>query len=160
MTGKRDGKEPAPEAQVRSCIARLEPKSQKLIRSVRAAVRRLFPAATELAYDYNHSFVISYSPTENGVDAILAISARAAGVFLYFSQGPKLPDPGRILLGSGRQVRFVQVNAASQLAQPEVAALIAAAVDQARIPFPSRGKGRLIIKSAAGKKRSRRRPTK
>ena len=160
MTVKRDRGEPTPEAQLRSYIDRLDPKTQKLIRSVRAAVRKRFPTANELAYDYTRSFVIGYSPTDRGIDSIVALAARATGVSLYFSQGPQLPDPKRILLGSGKQVRFVQVDAASQLANPDVKALIAATIEQARIPFPAKGKGSLIIKSAAAKKRPRRRPTK
>jgi hypothetical protein len=164
MTVKRDKREPkpeaTPEAQLRSYIDRLDPKNQKLVRSVRAAVRQRFPTANELAYDYNRHFVIGYSPTDNGIDSIVAIKAQPSGVSLYFSQGPQLPDPKRILLGSGKQTRFVQVEAASRLAHPDVEALIAATIDQARIPFPSKGKGSLIIKSAAAKTRPRRRPTK
>src|SRR5262245_45810381 len=160
MKVKRDRREPTPEAQLRSYINRLDPKNQKLIRSVRAAVRKRFPTANELAYDYHRHFVIGYSPTDRGIDSIVAIAARATGVSLYFSQGPQLPDPKRILLGSGKQTRFVQVEAASQLAHPDVEALIAATIDQARIPLPPKGKGSLIIKSAAAKKRPRRRPTK
>ena len=160
MTATRDGKEPSPEAQLRSYVGRLDPKNQKLVRSVRAAVRKRFPTANELAYDYNRFFVIGYSPTDRGIDSILAIAARATGVSLYFSQGPQLPDPKRLLQGSGKQTRFVQVEAASRLAHPDVDALITATIDQARIPLPSKGKGSLIIKSAATKKRPRRKPTK
>jgi len=160
MTATRDGKEPSPEAQLRSYVGRLDPKNQKLVRSVRAAVRKRFPTANELAYDYNRFFVIGYSPTDRGIDSILAIAARATGVSLYFSQGPQLPDPKRLLQGSGKQTRFVQVEAASRLAHPDVDALITATIDQARIPLPSKGKGSLIIKSAATKKRPRRRSTK
>ena len=160
MTVKRDRREPTPEAQLRSYIDRLDPKNQKLVRSVRAAVRKRFPTANELAYDYKRFFVIGYSPTDRGIDAIVAIAARDTGVFLYFSQGPQLPDPKRILLGSGKQTRFVQVDAARQLAHPDLEALIAATIDQARTPLPSKGKGSLIIKSAAAKKRPRRKPTK
>ena len=158
MTVTRDGRDPAPEAQLRSYIDRLDPKNQKLIRAVRAAVRKRFPTANELAYDYHRFFVIGYSPTDRGIDAIVAIAARDTGVSLYFSQGPRLPDPKRLLRGSGKQTRFVQVDAASQLAHPDVEALIAATIDQARIPLPAGGKGRLIVKSAAAKKRPRRRP--
>src|SRR5262245_9044147 len=160
MTVKRNRREPTPEAQLRSYIGRLDPENQKLVRSVRAAVRKRFPTANELAYDYNRHFVIGYSPTDRGIDSIVAIAARATGVTLYFNQGPQLPDPKRILLGSGKQTRFMQVEAASQLAHPDVEELIAATIDQARIPLPSKGKGSLIIKSAAAKKRPRRRPTK
>src|SRR5262245_43890890 len=114
MPVKRDSDEPTPEAQPQSYIDRLDAKTQKLVRSVRAAVRKRFPTATELAYDYTRHFVIGYSPTDRGIDSIVALAARATGVSLYFSQGPQLPDPKRILLGSGKQTRFVQVEAASQ----------------------------------------------
>jgi hypothetical protein len=137
-------------------INRFDPKDQKLIRSVRAAVRKRFPTANELAYDYNHSVVISYSPTDRGIDSIVSIAARADGVRLYLMHGPQLPDPKKLLLGSGKQTRFIQVEAASQLAQPDVEALIAAAIDRASVPLPSEGRGSLIIKSAAAKPRPRR----
>ena len=79
---------------------------------------------------------------------------------LYFMHGPQLPDPKRLLLGSGSQARFVPVEAASQLARPDVEALIAAAVAKSTAPLPSKGKGGLIIKLTAAKKRSQGKPTK
>ncbi len=148
-----------PEAQLRAFIDRFDPKDQKLIRSVRAAVRKRFPTANELAYDYSSHVVIAYSPTEQGIDAIVAIAARAAGVRLYFNQGPQLPDPKKLLLGSGKQARFVQVEAASQLAHPDVEALIAAAIDQARVPLPSKGKGEVMMRGSTAKERASRRTT-
>src|SRR5271155_1355390 len=160
MTTKTNSKQPPPEAQLRSYVAKLDPKIQKLFRSVRAAVRKRFPTANELAYDYSNALVIGYSPADRGIDAIVAIRACATGVSLYFSQGPQLPDPKRLLRGSGKQTRFIQVEAASQLAHPEVEALIAATIDQARVPLPSKGKGSLIIKSDGAKKPPRRRPSK
>lgn len=149
---KPASKKPAPEAQFRSFISRFDPKDQKLIRSVRAALRKRFPTANELAYDYNHSVVIGYSPTDRGIDSVVSTAARADGVRLYFMHGPQLPDPKKLLLGSGKQTRFIHVEAASQLAHPDVKALIAAAIDRAKIPLPSRGKGKLIIRSAAAKR--------
>jgi hypothetical protein len=160
VTVKPDSRKLTPEAQLRSFIDRFDPKDQKLIRSVQAAVRKRFPTANELAYDYNNSIVIGYSPTDRGIDGIVAISARATGVALYFNQGPQLPDPKKLLLGSGKQTRFVRVDAAGQLAHPDVEAMIAAAIDQARVPLPSKGRGRLIIRGAAAKQRPLRRPTK
>jgi hypothetical protein len=74
--------------------------------------------------------------------------------------GPQLPDPKKLLQGSAKQVRFIQLEAASRLAHPDVKALIAAAIDQAKISLPSKGKGALIIKSSATKKRVRKKPTK
>jgi hypothetical protein len=123
-------------------------------------VRKRFPTANELAYDYSHALVIGYSPADRGIDAIVAVRACATGVSLYFSQGPQLPDPKRLLRGSGKQTRFIQLEAASQLAHLDVEALIAAAIDQARVPLPSKGKGSLIIKSDGAEKPPRRRPSK
>jgi hypothetical protein len=78
MAVSTDSKTRTPEAQLRSYINRFDPKDQKLIRSVRAAVRKRFPTANELVYDYSSHVVISYSPTEQAIDAIVAIAARAA----------------------------------------------------------------------------------
>jgi hypothetical protein len=143
--------ERTPEAQLRSLNARLEPGLQKLARSFRNALRKRFPTANELAYDYTRFYVIGYSPTENGIESIFALAARPDGVRLYLTNGQKLPDPKKLLHGSGKQTRFIEVESARQLAQPDVKALIAATVGLASIPFPSRRKGSLIIKSPARK---------
>lgn len=163
MTVIIDSGKPTPEAQLRSFNERFDPKHQKFIRSIRAAVRKRFPTANELAYDYSSFFVIAYSPTDRGMDAVVSIAARANGVDLYFNHGPQLPDPKKLLLGSGKQTRFVRLEAAGQLADPDVEAFIAAAIDHASVPLPSKGKGSLIIKTnktVAAKKRPRQRPTK
>jgi hypothetical protein len=160
VTMKPDSSKRTPEAHLRSSIDRLDPKNRKLMRSVRAAVRKRFPTLNELAYDYATSFVIGYSPTERGIDAIVSIAARADGVRLYFTQGVRLPDPKGLLLGSGRQSRFVRVEAASQLAHPDVEALVAVAIEQASIPVTSKRRGTLIIKSVGATQRPRRKLTK
>ena len=146
-----------PEAQLRFFIENFDPKEQRLIRSVRSAVRKRLPTANELVYDYYTFFVIGYSPTDHPTDGIVAIAARPDGVRLYLMQGPQLPDPKKLLLGSGKQTRFIRVEAASQLAHPDVEALISAAIDQARVPLPSKGRGRLVIRSVSAKRRPRRR---
>src|SRR6202046_277668 len=140
-----------PEAQLRSLIENIDPKDQRLIPSVRSVMRKQLPTANELVYDYRTSVVIGYSPTHHGIDAIVAIAGRADGVSLYFNQGKNLPDPKKLLMGSGKQTRFIQVEAASELAHPDVEALIAAAIDLATVPLASKGCGTLIIKSTAAK---------
>jgi hypothetical protein len=145
-----------PEAQLRSLIERFDPEDQKLIRSVRSAVRKRLPSANELVYDYDTFFVISYSSTEQPAEAIVATAARPDGVRLYLMQGPRLPDPKKLLMGSGKQTRFIRLEAARQLAHPDVEALIAAAIDQASAPLPSKGRGRLVIRTFGAKKRPRR----
>jgi len=163
MAAKVDPGKPTPEAQLRSFIDRLDPKIQKLSRSVRAALRKRLPTAYELAYDYSSFFVIAYSPTENGIEAPVSFAGRSTGVDLYFNKGPQLPDPKKLLLGSGKLTRFIRVESASQLADPDVEAFIVAAIEHASVPLPSKGKGSLIIKTnkmVAAKKRPRRKAKK
>jgi hypothetical protein len=141
------------EHQLKGFIAKYEPKYQKLIHSVRKALRKRFPTADELIYNYNNAFVIGYSPTERGSDSVVAISAAANGLRLVFNQGPTLPDPKKLLLGSGKQTRFIWVESAKTLALPEIEALLRAATDQATTPLRPSGRGKLIIKPSSAKKR-------
>ena len=146
--------------QLRSFIEKFEPKDQRLIRAVRSAVRRRFPTANELVWDNYNFFVIGYSPTERPTDSIVSIAARANGVGLCFIHGAGLPDPKGLLVGSGKQTRFIRVESANQLTDPDVEALVAAAIARAKTPLPTTGRGQLIIRSVAAKQRPRRRPAK
>ena len=147
------------ERQLKAFIAKFAPKDQRLIRAVRRAVRRWFPTANELVWDNYNFFVIGYSPTERPSDSIMSIAARANGVGLCFIHGAGLPDPAKILQGSGKQTRFVRVASAEVLARPDMKALVAAATARARTPFPPAGRGRLIVRSVSAKQRPRRTPT-
>jgi len=149
-----------PEAQLRSLIEKLEPDDRRLIRSVRSALRKRLPTANEFVYDYGSFFVITYSPTDRPTDGIVSAAARTDGVRLYLTQAPRLPDPKKLLMGKGKQARFIPVAAARRLAHPDVEALIAAAIDQANVPLPSKGPGMLVMQTFAGKRRPLRRRAK
>jgi hypothetical protein len=148
------------ETQLRAFIDKFAPKDQRLIRAGRAALRKRFPTANELVYDNYNFFVIGYSPTERPSDSIVSIAAAANGVGLCFIHGASLPDPKKLLLGSGKQTRFIRVESAGKLSHPDVEALIAAAIDHARTRPPADGRGKLIIRSVSTKQRPRRKPAK
>jgi hypothetical protein len=148
------------ERQLRTFIDKFEPRHRTLICAVRKALRQRFPTANELAYDNYNFFVIGYGPTERPSDCIVSMAAGANGVGLCFLHGASLPDPNKFLLGSGNQTRFIRLESASVLARPEVEALLAAAVAQAKTPLPASGHGKLIIRSISAKQRPRRRPAK
>ncbi|HXW06701.1 MAG TPA: hypothetical protein VD833_15805 [Vicinamibacterales bacterium] len=146
-----------PEQQLAGFVAKFEPAHRSLIRAVRRSLRRRFRAAHELVYDNYNFFVIGYSPTERPSDAIVSLTAAASGVGLCFIHGATLPDPAKILLGSGRQTRFIRLDSAAVLDRPQVRALLDAAAAKARTPFRQNGRGRLIIRSVSAKQRPRRR---
>jgi len=144
------------EAQLKGFVAKFDPKVQRVIRAVRRALRRRFPTACELVYDNYNFFVIGYSPTERPSDAIVSIAAGANGVGLCFIHGASLPDPHRMLLGGGKQTRFIRLESASVLERPEVEALLAAATAGARTRFATAGRGHVIIRSVSRTQRPRR----
>jgi hypothetical protein len=156
LTSRRRGGAASAETQLAGFIAKFEPKTRSLIRSIRRVLRRRLPAANELVWDNYNFFVIGYSPTERPSDSVVSLAAASNGVGLSFYRGSALPDPHGILLGSGAQNRFIRLPSASVLARPEVEALIAAAVSQARTPFAPRGRGKLVIRSVSPKQRPRR----
>jgi len=80
----------------------------------------------------------------------------AKGVALSFYYGASLPDPAGILLGSGKQNRYIRLESAATLAQPAVAKLLSAAAAQAKSPLPLSPRGYTIIKSVSVKQRPRR----
>jgi hypothetical protein len=146
------------ERRVKGFIAKFDPKHQALIRAVRRALRRRFRTAYELAYDNYNFFVLGYGPTERPSECIVSMAAGASGVGLCFIHGARLPDPEMLLLGSGKQTRFIRVESAAVLARPAVTALMAAAIARAKTPFPARGRVTLIVRSVSAKQRPRRRP--
>ena len=128
---------------------------------MRKALRKRLPAANELVYDNYNFFVIAYCSTERPSDCIVSIAAAANGVGLSFPYcGARLPDPHKLLLGSGTQNRFIRIESAATLARPEVEDLIAAAVAQSRTPLSPGGRGKLIIRSISEKQRPRRKVSK
>jgi len=105
----------APVQQVAGFITKFDPALARVIRSVRSALRKRFPTANELVYDNYNFFVIGYCSTERPSDCIVSLAANAKGVGLAFYYGAKLPDPDKLLLGSGSQNRFIRLESATRI---------------------------------------------
>ena len=147
----------SPEKQLAGFLAKFTPPMAKLIRACRTYLRKRFPTANEIVYDNYNFFVIGYCATERSSDCIVSLAANSKGVGLSFYYGSTLPDPHKVLLGSGTQNRFVRLlDGPATLARPEVEELIAAAIAQAKTPLARSGKSKLIIKSISAKQRPRR----
>jgi hypothetical protein len=145
-----------PAAQLSAFLAKYDPAIGRQVRTMRTAMRRLLPTALELVYDNYQFLAIGYCATERASDCIASLAVSPKGVALSFYYGATLPDPQRILLGEGKQNRFIRLESAATLAEPAVVALLRAAVAQARTPLPTSGRGRTIIKSVSVKQRPRR----
>jgi hypothetical protein len=143
-------------AQLASFIAKFDPAIARLIRSARSALRKRLPTAIEQVYDNYNFLAIGYSTTERTSDCIVALACAANGVSLSFYNGASLPDPRKILLGSGKQNRFIRLESAKTLSEPAVEALIRAAIAKARTPLDKTARGYTLIKSISAKQRPRR----
>jgi hypothetical protein len=144
-----------PERQLAQFIAKFTPETGTLIRAARAKMRGFMPQALELVYDNYNFFVIGYGPTEKAGDAIFSLAAQAKGLRLCFLQGAKLPDPHTLLRGSGNVVRFIRLESADKLDDPQVRKLIDSALNRAKPPISIDGSHQLIIKSVSAKQRPR-----
>jgi hypothetical protein len=144
------------EAELRTLIAKFAPAHLRLIGAMRRWLRKRLPTAHEVVYEYRDCFVISYSPNERGYEGVLAIRASADGVRLYFNFGKGLPDPEKLLQGSGNQTRWIHVESASTIVRPAVARLIEEAIARNRVPFSRAGRGSVVVRSASAKQRRRR----
>ena len=141
------------EADLRGLVARFSPAQQELIGTMRRSLRKRLPTAHEVVYEYSDCFVISYSPDERGYEGVLAVRGSAKGVELYFNSGKALPDPDKLLRGSGKLARFIHMEGASTLKRPAVARLIDEAIARTGVPFARTGRGRVVIRSTSAKQR-------
>jgi hypothetical protein len=145
-----------PERQLAEFIAKFTPEMGESIRAARAKMRAFIPKALELVYDNYNFFVIGYGPNEKAGDAIFSLAAQAKGISLCFLQGAKLPDPHKLLRGSGNVVRSIRLASADTLDDPKVSQLMDTALKRAKSPIPVDGSHQLIIKSISAKQRPRR----
>jgi hypothetical protein len=146
----------SPAKQVAGFIAKFDPAIAKLVRAARSELRRRYPTAIELVYDNYNALAIGYSPTEKTSDVYFSLAVYARGVNLYFMYGRSLPDPHKLLQGSGNQGAFVRLDDISTLDKPAVKALMVAAIKDSHQPLPRSVKGYTVVKSISAKQRPRR----
>lgn len=137
-------------------LAKLEPSTAVLMLGARAIIRRRFPTAIELVYDNYNFFVMGYCTSPRASDCIVSLAASAKGLALSFYNGAALADPMGLLLGEGKQNRFIRLAHAEQLLEAGVEQLLAAAAAQAKHPLLATGGGYTVLKSVSAKQRPRR----
>ena len=142
-------KKPAPalnEKDLDAIIAGRGPEMAKLTRAVLAKMRPRLPGAVEMVYDKSNSLVIGFCPNERATDVINSIAVYRSWINLYFFEGDALPDPERLLQGSGSMVRHIRLTSAADLDRPAVKALMVEALKRADPPLDKKGKRRTLLK--------------
>jgi hypothetical protein len=143
-------------AQLRAFLDKYSPEiSARALASLRK-MRARYPSALELVYDNYNALAVGFGPTERPSEAIFSIAIYPNWINLFFLQGKGLPDPKKLLQGSGNLVRHIRLTTPDTLDDPNVVALMQAATARAKVPFDPTGEHRLIIRAVAAKQRPRR----
>jgi hypothetical protein len=154
---KTDGK--SPQSQLDAFIDKYTPQVATMARSCLRKMRTRLPGASQLVYDNYNALAIGFSPSERPSEAIFSIVLFPRYVTLFFLQGKKVPDPKKLLQGSGNVVRTIRLENAADLDKPAVERLVSAALKSAKVPIDHNARGKLIIRAVLPKQRPRR-PTK
>lgn len=135
-------------ARLDKAIQRRSPEMVKLSKAVLAKLRPRFPGATEFVYDKKNALVIGFGPGDRPSSVINSIAVYGKWINLYFFEGDSLPDPEKLLQGSGSTVRSIRITDASDLDRPGVKALMAEALKRADPPLDKKAKRRVIIRQS------------
>lgn len=149
-----------PETQIATWFARYDAPIAKVGKALRAKLRARLPGLTELVYVYERqgSLVFSYSPTEAGAAGVAGVAVYPDRVSLFLAGGPALSkaDPKKLLRGSGKTVRHVELDSVDAFDRPEIEALIAAAIDAAKVRLDPKAKGATVLKADEQQQRAAR----
>lgn len=149
-----------PETQIAAYFANYPPAMAKLGKALRARLQALLPGLCEIVYYYENqqAFVISYSPTERGFEGVFSLSVYPDVVKLGFGKGAELAksDPHKLLKGSGKTVRLVELGSIADFDRAELQDLIAAALKLANLRLEPGAKGAIIVKAEEQKQRATR----
>ena len=98
---------------------------QVLADQARRLLLKLLPAAEETVDPTASVLSYGYGPGYRGMICTLLLSK--SGVKIGFVNGAELPDPARLLEGSGKKHKYIQLKTASDLKRSSVRQLVEAA---------------------------------
>jgi hypothetical protein len=109
-------------------------------------------------YDNYNALAIGFAPSERASEGIFSIAIYPMHINFFFLQGAKLPDPDGLLQGEGSVVRHIRLEDEKTLDRADVKAMMATAMNLAKVPFDKKTEYKLVIKSVSAKQRPRRPP--
>jgi hypothetical protein len=126
---------------------------------LRDFVWALYPQANELIYDNYNALAFGWSPTDRVGHTFcsIAVGRTSKNIHFGFYWGSELSDPEKILLGEGKQYRYILVPDKSKFPKKYITALVkeAYAHSLAKVKDEKQLKsGLTIVKSISQKKRT------
>jgi len=141
----------------------LKPFNAEIIKKVmwlREMVWNQYPQANELIYDNYNALAFGWSPTDkvSHVFCSIAVGRTSNNVHFGFYRGDELSDPDKILLGNGKQYRYILVNDINDFPATYINHLIKEAYQNSlkKIKDPNKiQQGLTLVKSISEKKRKK-----
>ncbi len=147
---------PSPDSQLDAFLAKYTPDIESHARAILTKMRARLPGAQVLVYDNYNALAIGFSANDKVGGVVFSIAIYPRWVSLFFSGGPHLSDPHKLLKGTGNTVRHIVLKDVAMLDSKPVQALMAEALSRADPPIdPAQPQG-LIIKSISATQRPRR----
>ena len=144
------------ERQLAEFLAKFTPQIAPRAGAIIAAMRERLPGAVIPVYDNYNALAVGFGPTDRVSDVIFSIAVFPRWVSLFFFRGVTLDDPKKLLKGSGNQVRHIVIPGPEALDDPDISALMEAALQAAAMPIDPAHPGGLVIKSISARQRPRR----
>src|SRR5580658_5477450 len=127
-------------AQLDEFIAKFTPQIAAMTKAVLKKMRQRYPTALELVYDNYNALAIGFAPSEKTSEGIFSIAVYPRWVSLFFLQAKGVPDPEKLLKGSGNVAKHVVLVTPADLDAPALVEMMEAAVEVAKVTFPAVGK--------------------
>ncbi len=112
-----------PTQYVRAWLETLPVEKKPTINNLRRLIGSVAPEAHEIIY---HD-ALGYGPTDSGFDRILYVTVFETHINLGFFFGGFLPDPERLLVGSGKRMRHIKIRSLQESENPAITSLLAQA---------------------------------
>jgi len=107
-------------------LAHYAPEVCELAWQLRAVIREVMPEAIEQLDPPANLIGYGLDRTYKGM--ICGITLHTAHINLMFARGTELPDPNRLLVGTGKRARHIKIRQAAEIEKPAVRALLVAAL--------------------------------
>ena len=99
----------------------------ELFRDLRSYILQLAPDSIELLY-HTHALTAVFSVSEKLADAFCMIPIYSNHLNLGFNKGTLLKDPKKLLTGTGKLIRHIDIQSKADYRNPGVKALIQEAI--------------------------------
>lgn len=118
----------------------------------------LFPQTNELIYDNYNAFAFGWSPTEKVGHTFcsIAVGRTSKNIHFGFYWGSELDDPKKILIGEGKQYRYVLAQDEKKFPKAYIKKLAKQAYKNSLAKVKDKKEiveGKTVVKSVSNKKR-------